>query len=1324
MDTLDRIFAAAVEAHRDRPAIDLPPTGSRARRVLTYGELDRLADRLAEALPAPTDATPIVLLMLPRGGVEVYAAQLAATRRGLAFCATDAAFPDAHLAAVIADAGPQAIVTDPAGTARLTRLDAGIPILDATAITESFLAARDREVTPTGGRSEGSVRRTPACSTPDSLAYLISTSGTTGTPKAVMITHRSIANLVVGDSRFGFGPGDRIAQCSSPAYDSSLEETWLALASGATLVPADEEIVRSGPDLPAWLRAERITVFCPPPTLLRAMGVEDPRRELPELRFIWSGGEALPQDLSDLWSAALMLENGYGPTECTVTATSGRMRPGVPVHIGRAVPGNEAFIVGPDGAELADGEEGELCIAGVGVAAGYLRRPEETARRFGPVAGRAWAYRTGDLARRRPGGELEFLGRIDAQVKVRGVRIELGAVETCLASHPAVAAAACAVVGEGSRARLGAVVVARPDAPLGDPTAMLAPFVRERLPAAMVPAVIAVVEAVPTSVSGKVDRRAVAGRLREALPAEVAADPAHEATARDAGRPLEDRVRACIARTIGGGDLPAADADFFTDLGGDSLRAVELLLWLRRLLGAEVAVRDLYAGRTAEGIARRLRFAGTPPAPKVDRVVVRSSVPVAVVQAVVLLAGFILSGATAYAAIFLLLPLAVGAIGPFVVAVLLPFAVFLAAGSRLPLGIAATLLAKAILVGRYEPGRVEAWSGRHLREWIVGAVASWIPWGLIEGTELHASTLRWLGARIGRGVDLHRGVRLSSGGWDLVEIGDGAILERDARLLVTRLERGGMEWAPIAIGARSVVGLRATIEGGGAVGEGAEVEPLALVARGESVPAGRRWGGVPGADRGPAPPAPTAPRASVGPWGHAALVVLGRFLATASTVLGALAVGVLVARLDLARLTAWLESPWVDWRLALLACAASVVAVPAWLLLTALSMRWIMPLRPGRYPRHGLDACRIAVRIRTLDDAGRWISGTLLWPIWLRLAGMRIGRGSEVSTIIDTLPEVTSIGRMCFLADGIYLGGPTTRGEAIVVERTSLGDDTFLGNHAVIPAGRAWPDGMFVGVATVPPPDAGVGGGWFGSPPIPLPRREVVELDRRLTHEPTLVRRVNRWAWELARFGVALPPVAVALGWMAVVEQTALVRGPWATAFLWAPLASLGGWLALVAFGLSAKWVLLGRVKPGMHGLWSCWCSRWDYLYVLWWFSARAALDRVEGTPFLAVVLRLAGNSIGRGVLIGPGATQIVDPDMLRFDDRSTVACHFQAHSFEDRVLKIDRVRIGEDATAGENAVVMHGAEVGAGATLASASVLMKRGEVAPGSAACGSPVG
>ena len=171
-------------------------------------------------------------------------------------------------------------------------------------------------------------------------------SGTTGRPKGVMIEHRSIVNLVRGDlATLGVTPADRVAQNSSSAYDSSIEETWFALGAGATLVVMDDETVRLGPDLPAWLRRERVTMFCPPPTMLRATGCADPARELPELRLLHPGGEALSQDIADRWSVGRRVVNDYGPTETTITALRAIVEPGKPVAIGTPVPGMQAWVL-------------------------------------------------------------------------------------------------------------------------------------------------------------------------------------------------------------------------------------------------------------------------------------------------------------------------------------------------------------------------------------------------------------------------------------------------------------------------------------------------------------------------------------------------------------------------------------------------------------------------------------------------------------------------------------------------------------------------------------------------------------------------------------------------------------------------------------------------------------------------------------------------------------------------------------------------------------------------------------------------------------------
>jgi non-ribosomal peptide synthetase-like protein len=372
--------------------------------------------------------------------------------------------------------------------------------------------------------------------------------------------------------------------------------------------------------------------------------------------------------------------------------------------------------------------------------------------------------------------------------------------------------------------------------------------------------------------------------------------------------------------------------------------------------------------------------------------------------------------------------------------------------------------------------------------------------------------------------------------------------------------------------------------------------------------------------------------------------------------------------------------------------------------------------------RWSLAYIRVVLKTGIVESAGNWLSGTLFWPAWLRLAGMRVGRGCEISTIIDVVPELIDIGDWSFLADGIYLGGPHVHRGTVSLAPTRLGANSFVGNHAVIAGGEQLPDDVLIGIST-PSARAAVtsGSSWFGSPPFALPRR-APEHDRRLTHDPSAVRYGTRVFWEVLRVTL---PVGPLLGLVAWFEALALLgqsfEGP---VFLLGvvPVVSGAVGLALCVVVLALKWILLGRVRPGIHPLWSCWCSRWDFLYVVWRMYARGALSAFEGTALLPWYLRAMGMRIGRGVVLGPGFAQVVDPDMLTFDDGATVACAFQAHTFEDRVLKIDRVAIGAHATVGTGAVLLYGADIGAGARVAPQSVVMKKERLLPGHSYEGCP--
>jgi non-ribosomal peptide synthetase-like protein len=328
---------------------------------------------------------------------------------------------------------------------------------------------------------------------------------------------------------------------------------------------------------------------------------------------------------------------------------------------------------------------------------------------------------------------------------------------------------------------------------------------------------------------------------------------------------------------------------------------------------------------------------------------------------------------------------------------------------------------------------------------------------------------------------------------------------------------------------------------------------------------------------------------------------------------------------------------------------------------------------------------------------------------------MRIGRDCEISTIIDVVPELVEIGPGTFFADGIYLGGPRLHRGTVTLARTRLGSEVFLGNHVVIPAGCTVANHVLIGVSTVAG-KAGVpaGSSWFGHPPFALARPPAAPVDRRLTHDPTRIRYLNRWIWEVGRIVIPVAPALILLGSGHLLLRASTALQATSMALAVTPAVVLLAASVSCALVLALKWALLGRVRPGQHALWSCWCSRWDFLYVAWGRLARPILARLEGTLLLAWYLRAMGMRIGRRVVLGPGFAQVVDPDMIAIEDGATVHALFQAHTFEDRILKIDRIRIRRRATVGCGAVLFYGVDVGEGASVAAQSVIMKHERLRP----------
>lgn len=1295
--------------------MELPPTTRRAERLqVTYAELECQANSVAATLSAFITRECVIAILLPKS-LELYVSQLAVLKSGAAYSCLDPAFPDELLRDVLQDSEAVAVLTDAVGLARLEQC--GITPNQTFDVSALLKQPRVGSIDP------------PSWLTPNNLAYIIYTSGTTGRSKGVMIEHAGIANLVAYDiEEFGLTPEDRVGQNSSPAYDSSVEETWFAFAAGATLVVMDDETVRLGPDLIPWLQRERLTVLCPPPTMLRTMHCDDPATALPDLKLLYLGGEVLPPDLAAHWAKGRRLENGYGPTECTVTATHTTIHEGEPITIGKPIAGLNAWVLDETLEKVPDGEQGELCLGGIGLARGYHNRPELTEQKFPahPRLGRI--YRTGDLVHCDQNGNFHYHGRIDSQVKLRGYRIELEAIETRLDEFPGVRQAGCRVQGEAGQALLAAFIVPE-DHDHPPDFDELKDWVRTTLPKYMIPSRFALLKTLPTTVSGKMNRAALP------IIEDQAKDKAEDVVA--PRNTMEEKLATAFTRVLRLTNQVSIHSHFFNDLGGDSLNAAVLVSLLRDdSATAEITVRDVYEAPTIAALAERLGIKAATPviSRKTSDQELDSSrsfpILVTVMQSLWLALGLVVGAAASYLAAFDLLPWVVHQLGlvPFVV--FSPMLLLLGLAIYTPFSVLLTALLKKLLIGRYRPLRAPVWGNFYARNWMVQTLARVIPWQVIEGTEFQNMTLRVLGARIGQRVHIHRGVNLRQGGWDLLDIGDNATISQDASLRLVELREGQIVIAPVTLGENSTLEVRAGVGGDTVLEPGACLAASASLSNGERIPSGEFWDGIPARPAGVAPQCPKLPRLNaarqLSPFLQSCLMLVAQFGLATIFALPLELPAIAFARFngwDDQRVLNWLYNPSLDHTSILIASLVIMLSAPIVLLLEALAMRALGKIRSGIISRWGFGYIRIWLKTDLLRSASDWLSGTLFWPVWLRMAGMKIGRGCEISTIIDVVPELIEIGDETFFADGIYLGGPRVHRGTVTLAMTRLGANTFLGNHAIIPIGQLLPDDILLGVCTVA--DDRIirpGSSWFGHPPFELPRREIVECDRSLTHEPSAIRYCTRLFWELLRFTLPVTPllsIPILLEVLAAAE-TAYSRPTFLLVIVpGLTFATAAGFCLLI---LAMKWLLLGKVKPGIHPLWSCWCSRWDFLYVAWAVYARAALSTLEGTLLLGWYLRAMGSQIGKHVVLGSGFSHVVDPDMLHFEDGATVCCQFQAHTFEDRVLKIDHVWIRHKATVESNSVLLYGADIGEYTYVAPHSVVMKRESLLPGRSYSGCP--
>ncbi|MFG3085945.1 non-ribosomal peptide synthetase, partial [Streptomyces parvulus] len=580
--TLHRLFQEQAARTPDAPAV------LRGTDVLTYGELDARANRLAHHLIAlgvrPEQLVPICV----ERGFDAVVAVMGVLKAGAVYVPLNHEYPVHQLEFMVADVNAPLVVTQAALQDRLGDTSAERLLIDQD--WHEIAARPDTDPGAPGG--------------PGSLAHVIFTSGSTGTPKGVMIEHRSLCRIVDSDLFAWLGPGDVVAQPSNFSWDAFTFECWPALTSGAAMAVMDKEVLLDAATLKTALRRHKVTLMWLTAPLLR-QHLQDCPDLLDGVTSVFYGGEAIDRPVVDAlvdgpWAPERLI-HGYGPSEATVFTTSYRVDRNVPrngqMPIGLPVANTEVFVVDENGALVPPGVPGELWVGGPGLARGYWNRPELTAERFvgHPFSDdpRARVYRSGDVVRWRADGLLEFVGRVDDQVKIRGLRVELGGIESVLGRFPGLAEVAVVVREErpGDK-RLVAYVVAEAGTEVD--TDALRAHVGRLLPEFMIPSAFVVLDRLPLTTNGKLDRRA--------LPA-----PVYEVTATGGRGPRtarEEILCGLFAEILG---VPAVgvDDDFFK-LGGHSLLATRLAGRIRSVLGVELAVRHVFDAPTVAALAGRV----------------------------------------------------------------------------------------------------------------------------------------------------------------------------------------------------------------------------------------------------------------------------------------------------------------------------------------------------------------------------------------------------------------------------------------------------------------------------------------------------------------------------------------------------------------------------------------------------------------------------------------------------------------------------------------------------------------------------------------------
>ncbi len=1294
LDTLISVFKKTVSNYPKKTALQFGDS------KLTYEELDHWSDLLAISLShSGLSKGDTAGVLLPRG-LELHVVVLGILKTGASYVPIDNDTPIERVKIIGEEAKIKFCITDK---------DLGGEFPTFKSINFEDLKREFDHI---------QIDTEVSC---EDTAYIIYTSGTTGKPKGIPITHAQICHLVKAEQGiFQINSDDKVYQGFSIAFDMWCEETWISYFVGATLWIADTITSKSIDELPQILENEKITVFHAVPSLLAAMP-----RDAKTVRIVNSGGEACTHYVLEKWAKdGRKFFNSYGPTETTVSASIADLKYGDLITIGNTLPNYSMAIVDEALNPVKIGDEGELVISGIGVSTGYLARPDLTNEKFIKKPSSLSSlygdriYKTGDIAKLNRHGNIEFNGRNDDQVKYHGFRIELGAIESALCGISSIKEAACKVLSQDNGVEnLVAFLVV--DTTISFSEQKIKNEVAKVLPKYMVPTIIETIETMPRLSSGKVNRKELIYITTENFDKENKIDEKLSNS---------EKVILLLKKYFTNEEI-ALTKDFFDDLGGDSFTAALFVSELRENFGfSNASIRDIYIHKPLQKLVdfwekeeeKEVKVENKETYLSVKNLNYFTCNLMQTISLIFLFSFFSLQIFLPYLGFSYTYNLTKSywesTFLSFLIFCLLPILFF-----------GLTIVLKKTIIGTMKEGDYPVWGGYYFKWWFYKSFQKLTNVNLLSDTPLSATYLKFLGAKIGKDAQFSS---FKIGAEDLLTIGEDVSISSYVNIDNAWIENGFLKLRKIHIGNHVCIGSSSVVSGGVVMHDWSELNDLSCVSNDTIINENEIWEGSPAHKlRVKTPIENSSPL----------IVPLKKkriYKAIYSFLILIFPLARLIPLLPVLILVHDFESIFENNAISYLYFMPllAIVYVVGFIIQTAVSNRVLQyRMKEGTYSVYSFVFMR-----KWLSEQVMNLSLEVLHPMYatifiaplFRLFGAKIGKNTEISTATGITHCLFEMGDGGFIADTATIGEFEVKGLRCTLKHTKIENDTFIGNSAVLPQGYELREKMLIGVLSTPPtPEVFKEtpyNDWFGSPSIPLPnRQEAQDFPLNLTINPSLSRKIMRGTIEFIR--IILPTSLIifcSIQFIDILHHLILGK-EYAQLFLSLPFLYLGMiGLPFLLITIVLKWIVIGKYKEEQLPMWTMKVWKSEGLTTL--YEALAIpflLDFLTGTGWLPICLRLFGVKIGKRTVMN--TTDITEFDNVTIGDETILNDDSgpQTHLFEDRIMKIGKVTIGNKCSIGSGSIILYNTSIEDETRILALSLVMKGETLAGNKTWGGSPV-